>query len=198
MKYTELRQKIKTPVFSLQDLKIAGLKIYPYQLSKWSDNNYLIKLKNGIYLFADKKESVLKEHVAFNICQPSYVSLEWALSSYGLIPEMVYNVTSITARATREYNNDFGGFIYRHVKKELFFGYTKIVKNGQTFLLAEPEKALLDYLYLNAHKIKTEDDVEELRLNEFNLKKLNKSKLKKYSESFPEKCGMKNMLKLIF
>jgi predicted transcriptional regulator of viral defense system len=198
MKYIELRQKIKTPIFSLQDLKVAGFKVRSRQLSEWADNNYLIKLKNGVYLFADKKEAVLKEHVAFNICQPSYVSLEWALSIYGLIPETVYNVTSITVRATREYNNDLGGFIYRHVKKELFFGYNKITKNSQTFLLAEPEKALLDYLYLNAHKIKTEDDIEELRLNEFNLKKLNKSKIKKYSGAFPVKSGVKNILKLIF
>jgi len=198
MKYIELRKNMKSSIFSLQDLKIMGLKVYPYQLSVWVKKAYLIKLKNGLYLFADKQDSILIEQLAFNIYQPSYISLEWALSGYGLIPEMVYNATSITSKTTREYKNDLGTFIYKHIKKELFFGYQKISKNNQIHLLAEPEKALLDYLYFNASKIKNKNDIEGLRLNNFNLQKLDKKKIKKYSKYFPLKYNIENILKLIF
>ena len=198
MKYIELSQKISSNIFSLQDLKIQGYNLSSLQLTRWVDKGYLIKLKNGVYLFADRKEQTLKEHVAFSIYQASYISLEWALSLYGMIPEVVYNITSITSRASRKYENVMGVFIYRHLKNNLFFGYTKINKNGQVYLLAEREKALLDYLYLNSHKIKNINDVEELRLNSSALKKINKSKIKKYSKFYPKKNNIENILKLIF
>ena len=197
MKYIELSQKINFNVFSLQDLKIQGFHVSSLQLTRWADKGYLIKLKNGVYLFADKKEQTLKEHIAFSIYQPSYVSLEWALSLYGIIPEVVYSVTSVTSKTSRKYENDMGIFTYRHLKNNLFFGYTKINKNGQVYLLAEREKALLDYIYLNSHKIKNIDDVEELRLNSGALKKISKTKIKKYSKFYPKKNDIEKILKLI-
>lgn len=180
VKYIDLAKKIKSPIFSLQDLKLLDLKVYPYQISNWVDKGYIIKLKNGIYVFADKAGGLKSEFLSFNIYQPSYVSLEWALSRYGLIPEMVYNCTAITTKTTRTYENKFGMFIYRNVKLNMFFGYKKVDENGQAYLIAEVEKALIDYVYLNMSKIKTESDVEELRLNEFELKKMDKKKLKQY------------------
>jgi len=198
MKYIELREKLKTNIFSSQDLKIIGLKVYPYQLSKWVKSGYLIKLRNGVYLFSDKKEEVIKESIAFSIYQPSYVSLEWALSEYGLIPEMVYSITSVSSRTTRRYKNEFGVFIYRHIKKDLFFGYNKVDKDGQVYLLAEPEKALLDYLYFNYHRIKSREDVEELRLNQFNIEKLDRAKIKRYVKLMPKKYNIEKIIELIF
>ena len=197
MKYMELIKKIKTPIFSLQDLRLLNLQVYPYQLSKWADKGYLIKLKNGLYIFAEKKAAVKNENIAFNLYQPSYVSMEWALAKYGLIPEIVYNCTSVTAKTTRTFQNAFGVFSFRHIKKELFFGYQKIENNGQPYLMAEPEKALVDYLYLNSSKIVNRDDVDELRLNEFGLKKLDQSKIKKFSFAANNK-KLNSALKLVF
>jgi predicted transcriptional regulator of viral defense system len=197
MKYIKLSQKINSNIFSLQDLKIQGCHVSSLQLTRWVDKGYLIKLKNGVYLFADRKEQTLKEYIAFSIYQSSYISLEWALSLYGMIPEVVYSVTSVTSRTSRKYENAMGVFIYRHLKNNLFFGYTKINKNGQVYLLAEREKALLDYIYLNSHKIKNIDDVEELRLNSNALKKISKTKIKKYSKFYPKKNNIEKILKLI-
>lgn len=197
MKYIELSQKINSHIFSLQDLKINSYRVSSLQLSRWVDKGYLIKLKNGIYLFADKKEKTLKEHIAFSIYQPSYISLEWALSLYGMIPEIVYSVTSVTSKASRKYKNDMGTFIYRHLKNDLFFAYTKINKNGQVFLLAEMEKAFLDYIYLNNYKIKNINDVKELRLNSDALKRISKIKIRKYSKYYPKKNNIEKILKLI-
>lgn len=187
MKYIELLQKIKTPVFSIQDLKISGVSILPYQISNLSKKKYITKIKNGLYVFSDKKNVVSPEHLAFKIYEPSYISLERALYHYGIIPEIVYNITSVSTRTTRKFKNNFGTFIYRNIKKELFWGYQQKEKNEQVYLIAEPEKALLDYIYFNRHKIKNADDIEELRLNYFLIEKLNIKKLKKYLALFKNK-----------
>ncbi len=196
MKYIELIKKLKDPIFSLQDLKLTGLNIYPYQLSEWSKKGYIIKLKNGVYALAEKKELLKSEYIAFNLYQPSYVSLEWALAKYGIIPEMVYNCTSVTTKTTRVFKNEFGMFSFKRVKQELFFGYNKINDNGLVYLMAEPEKALADYVYLNLSRINNKEDIQELRLNEFALKGLSRKKLKKYFLAADNKKIMK-ILKLL-
>jgi predicted transcriptional regulator of viral defense system len=187
MKYVELLEKINSPVFSTQDLKISGISMLPYQISKLNKDGYIKKIKNGLYAFSNKKELINQEHLAHKIYEPSYISLEWALHYYGLIPEIVYNVTSISTKATRKFKNDFGLFIYRNIKKELFWGYKKEEKNGQAYLIAEPEKALLDYIYFNLPKIKNDADIEELRLNSALLKKMDIKKLKEYADLFKNK-----------
>jgi len=179
MKYIELSQQIKTPIFSLNDLKLEKLKVFPYQLSKWSDKGYIIKLKNGLYAFSGRSDKLINEHIAFQLYQPSYISLEWALAEYGLIPEMVYNITSITTKTPRTFKNRFGSFLYRSVKRELFFGYTKVQKKGQVYLIANPEKAFCDFVYLNSSSIKNEEDFKSFRFNKEELKKLDKKKIEK-------------------
>ena len=196
MKYIELADKLINPVFSLQDLKVMGLKVYPYQLSAWVKRGYIIKLKNGLYLLSGKKERTKNEYIAFNLYQPSYVSLESALFRYGLIPEMVYNTTSVTTKTTRTFANELGSFIFRHIKKELFFGYRKIDDSGQVYLLAEPEKALIDYLYLNLTKINDKTDLDELRFNEQGIKKLRKNKITEYRKAAGNR-KLNNLLSLL-
>jgi len=186
------------PIFSLHDLELIGLKVYPYQLSNWVDKNYLIKLKNGLYTFRGNVEKLKCEQISFYLYQPSYISLEKALSHYGLIPEMVYNCTSVTPKITRTFRNELGVFIFKHIKKELFFGYQQQCDNNDElpYLMAEPEKALLDYLYFNLPQLKDKKDVEELRINEIILKDLNKSKIKKYAQPF-QNTNMQKILKLL-
>jgi predicted transcriptional regulator of viral defense system len=187
MKYIELLNKISSPIFSIQDLKISGISMLPYQISKLNKDGYIKKIKNGLYIFSSKKELIPTEHIAFKIYSPSYISLEWALHHYGLIPEVIYNITSISTKATRKFKNDFGIFIYRNIKKELFWGYRKEEKSGNNYLIAEPEKALLDYIYFNLPKIKNDDDVEGLRLNSLLINKLDIKKLKEYALLFNNK-----------
>jgi len=192
MKYNDLVAAIKSPVFSRIDLALSGYDILDYQLSLWVKKGYLIRLKNGIYAFRREMEKVQGENVAFLICQPSYLSLESALAWYGFIPEIVYAYTSVTARITRTFENAWGRFIYRHVKSDFFWGYTQMKTQHGPYLLAEPEKALLDYLYLNLPRINTEDDFDSIRLNEEEMgKTLDKDKFTKYLKVF----GVKKMEK---
>ena len=182
MKYIDFINTINEPVFSLQLLRLMNINVYPYQLTMWSNKGYIAKLKNGIYVVLDKKNKIKKEHIAYRLYEPSYISLEWALSLYGLIPEMVFNVTSVTTKTTRTYNNKLGLFIYRHIKKTLFIGYKKIDSEDQPYLIATPEKALIDYIYLNSSKINNESELEELRLNMPEIKKLDYKKIKEYGD----------------
>jgi hypothetical protein len=185
MKYNELSAAIKSPVFSRNDLALSGYKILDYQLSLWVKKGYLIRLKNGIYAFSREKEKLRGEDIAFLLYQPSYLSLESALAWYGFIPEIVYAYTSVTARITRTFENTCGRFIYRHVKSELFWGYVDMKTDNGAFLLAEPEKALLDYFYLNLARINNEDDFENIRLNEEQMENtLNKDKFMTYLKAF--------------
>ena len=185
MKYEELTLLIKTPVFSKNDILLAGGKIYDYQLTRWVKKGYLLKLKNSIYAFNKDYEKIKGEEVATALYQPSYLSLESALSSYGFIPEMVYAYVSVTAKINRTFDNKFGHFIYRHVKSEVFWGYREVRTGAGRYLIAEPEKALLDYLYLNLSKINSESDFENLRFNEDRIgETLNREKFLRYLLAF--------------
>lgn len=194
MKYNELTAVIKGPIFSRNDLELSGYKVFDYQLSLWVKKRYLIRLKNGLYAFSREKEKLRGEEIAFLLCRPSYLSLESALAWYGFIPEIVYAYTSVTARITRTFENSCGRFIYRHVKSELFWGYVQMKTDRSPYLLAEPEKALLDYFYLNLARINNEDDFENIRLNEEQMAKtLDKKKFLSYLSAF----GVKKMEKWV-
>lgn len=185
VKYNDLSKVIKGPYFSRSDLLSQGQKIFGYQLHLWVKKGYLLKLRNGVYAFVKDRERIKGEEIAALLYQPSYLSLESALAWYGFIPEMVYARVSVTARTNRTFTNDFGTFIYRHLKAELFWGYIETKTDHGHYLLAEPEKALLDYLYLNLSRIRSDADFENIRLNADMLKeRLDADKFLKYLSAF--------------
>jgi hypothetical protein len=185
MKYEDLALLIKTPIFSKNDIVLAGGKIYDYQLTLWVKKGYLLKIKNAIYIFKRDYEKIKGEEIAATLYQPSYLSLESALSAYGFIPEIVYSYVSVTGKTNRIFDNKFGHFIYRHLKTELFWGYREVRTDTGRYLIAEPEKAVLDYLYLNLSKINSESDFENLRFNEDRLHEtLNRGKFLQYLQAF--------------
>lgn len=162
-----------------------GLKVHDHQLSLWVRKGYLVRLKNGIYAFARDMDRVEPEHVAFLLYQPSYLSLESALERYGFIPETVYSRTCVTAKTTRTFDTPVGRFIYRHIKKDLSWGYAEQRAGCGTYLPAEPEKALLDYLYLNQAVVRSQADFDALRLNRDQLlRKLDAKKFVRYLAAF--------------
>jgi predicted transcriptional regulator of viral defense system len=187
MKYSEFSKKIRSPLFTSQDVRLAGGRVFAYQLSLWQKQGYIIKLRNGIYLFSDKVNDLAPEEVGGALYGPSYVSLEKALSIYGLIPEMVYAITLVTPKTTRAYKTKAGNYIFRHVKPALFFGYRQQQGRSRAYLLAEPEKALLDLLYLN--RIKDASGLGSLRINWRTAGELiNKDKFRKYLAKYSSKA----------
>ena len=124
-------------------------------------------LRNQHYAFPEYRQVPdFSRYVANRMYTPSYISLHSALSFYGMIPEEVVQLTSVTTQKTAKFENSFGTFHYQNVKTPLFFGYEiKTMQNGRGLMFATPEKALLDLLYLNPY-YRTEQDMEELRLDE--------------------------------
>ena len=136
-------------------------------LTRWCRKGLLVKLRNQYYAFPEYRQVPdFSRYVANRIYMPSYISLHSALSFYGMIPEEVVQLTSVTTLKTAKFENAFGTFHYQTVKTPIFFGYEmKTMQNGRGLLFATPEKALLDLLYLNPY-YKTVQDMEELRLDE--------------------------------
>jgi len=129
------------------------------QLTRWQRNGLIIRLKRGIYALnkADRKVNSSRFFLANQLLWPSYMSLESALGYYGLIPETVVDVTSVTTKKTSRFTNPIGRFIYQHIKPDAFRGYRSYKDEaGLECLIAEPEKAVVDFLYLNLRKFKTE------------------------------------------
>ncbi|MFO7807710.1 MAG: hypothetical protein R6V40_04830 [Candidatus Moraniibacteriota bacterium] len=187
MKFQEFKKSIEKPYFNRMDINFLKNKeeIFDYQISYWQKNGEIKRIKRGLYVFSEREDELSPQEVAFILYEPSYISLEYALSHYGIIPETVFNITSVSTRKTRKFSTEFGVFPYRKIKPSLFFGYEVRETEYGKYLLAEPEKALLDYLYLNLGKINTEDDIEEIRINYGELGKIiNKSKFKKYLKEF--------------
>ncbi|HMI66617.1 MAG TPA: hypothetical protein VK517_11295 [Cyclobacteriaceae bacterium] len=176
-------------VFSVQDILKWDPDFDTRRLVEWQKKNYVKRIINRWYLFADTPldENIL--YLAANrIYSPSYVSFESALAYYRLIPEGVYTVTSATSLKTHQFSTSIGTFSYRHLKPELMFGYRLINSNGQYCKMAEPEKLLLDYLYLNT-TLQSDDDFDSLRLHQGELQALiRQDRLKEYLGLFQNKA----------
>ena len=167
-------------------------------LTRWCRKGLLVKLRNQYYAFSECRQMPdFARYVANRIYAPSYISLHCALSFYGMIPEEVVQVTSVTTLKTAKFENDFGTFHYQNVKTPLYFGYEiKIMQNGRGLLFATPEKALLDLLYLNPY-YKTEQDMEELRLDEdFMQNEFNRERFSDYLSRIGSKALEQSTIRL--
>lgn len=189
MKYIDFYNYFNARVtFSLFDIK----KVFPdfdnRRISEWKSKGYIKTVIRGRYIFANHK---LSENdlflIANRLIEPSYVSMESSLSHHGLIPEGVYTITSVTTSKTIDFDSPIGRFSYRKIKPSLSFGYAIVTFGGSEYKMADVEKTLLDYFYLNS-SIKNEDVFLELRINKNELlSKLDFNKLKQYLSLFENK-----------
>jgi len=159
-------------------------------LGRWVKKGFLVKLRNGYYSFPEYlREPDFAFYLANRIYRPSYISLHTALSFYGLIPESVVQITSVSTLKTTTFQNQFGTFSYKTINPHLMFGYDyKPLPKGRTLLFAKPEKSLLDLLYLYPF-YSTKDELEALRLDEdFLHNNLDTNLLKNYLSQFRNKA----------
>jgi len=164
------------------------------QLSRWSKAGSLLKIRRGLYTFSDEYRRTRPHPFALanQMKKGSYVSLQSALAYYHLIPEYVAQVTSITTGRPETVSNPLGDYIFKHVKKMLFFGFQMIeMSKGQSVFIAGPEKALLDLIYLTP-KTNWPNYLQELRLQNTKILKedrlwemANKSGCPKLQRSVP-------------
>jgi len=197
-------QKLK-PLFVVKKLKEKKIILFtPLDLKRLfdvSDNTgqkfikiytkqgLFIKIRNGLYMLADRPANYYL--IANRLYEPSYISFDTALSFYGIIPETIYTVTSATPKISREFEADNVRFTYHKIKKEAYCGYRPIQYLDSTILIAEPEKALADYLYFSALKKR------DLYYERLDLKKIKKTELLRYVKLF-NKPKMNKLIKKIY
>ena len=191
MKFRDFQLHAKDlPVFNLNDVRKFNPDFHRQQLSDWLNRGYIQSLACGYYLLADVQvdESYLFM-LANRIYEPSYISRESALAYYLVIPESVLGVTSVSSRKTKQFDSEWGRFIYRSIKPALMFGYRVVVQEKMTkYKIASLEKAVLDSLYWN-NKIESSDDLAGLRWNRQKLLGLDDNPLfKKYLKIFDNKA----------
>ena len=184
-----MERKLK-PIYVQQVLKEKGIRLFSpieFQRSfsvslragqefiKDHSHDLFLKVRNGLY--ALRIELPSEEVIANRLYTPSYISFEYAMARYGLIPESVYAITSATTRTTREFIVNNKSFEYAHIKKEAYRGYRAEKMDGVAILIAEPEKAFVDYFYFVDLKLRHLND----RLN---VRRLNKKVVMKYVALF--------------
>lgn len=125
-----------------------------------------VKLRNGLYALRMDPPHDLE--IANRLYEPSYVSFEYALAYYGMIPETVYSVTSATTRITREFSVQNRSYEYSRIKKKAYTGYRLMKVDTAKALMAVPEKALADYCYFVDLRLKSLN--ERLRPGKLNAK----------------------------
>lgn len=154
------------------------------EIEKESTNFSVIKrlVKNKVLLKIEKNKYVLQKArvndftLANFIYQPSYISFESALNFYGILSQFPYEITSSTSKKTKQKIIDDKIFSYIHIKKDLFWGYER----KEDFLIASPEKALLDQLYLASKGLRN------VTLDEYDFSFVNLRRLKKYFSQYPK------------
>ncbi len=182
----------KMHLFTLGDIK----NLFPDErdktiknnLSRWLSKGYFVRLRRDLYEFIEQGSEVKIPdlYVANRMYEPSYVSLETALSIYSIIPDVTAATTSVTTQPTRAFKNKYGSFFYRTCRKRAFTGYRLMLYDGFRVRIADKEKALVDFFYYHLHSGYSIDFDEE-RFNGKILKKIDWEKALHYAELFNKK-----------
>lgn len=143
----------------------------------------IIRIKKGLYVRAPEFGGhIHPNEIANALYGPSYLSLEFALSKYSLIPERVSEITSITAKRNKFYQTPIGTFSYHHINERAFSAGVHLIENEkERYFIASKEKALCDKVAL-ASNIRTISEIKEymydnLRIDPEELKDLNINEL---------------------
>lgn len=138
-----------------------------YFLERQVGEGLLTRIKKGLYTL--KTDPPSEKEIANRLYRPSYISFAYALAYYGILPEMPYQITSATTKPTRVFANTNQVFSYYTIKKEAFTGYFLKKENSISFFMADPEKALVDYVYLAT--LGRGPSVDRLDISSLNKKK---------------------------
>ncbi|MDO8537133.1 MAG: hypothetical protein Q7R94_02720 [bacterium] len=181
----------KVSLFTPQEFQRIFKSSHPqtkYFLETYAKQGMFLRLKPGLYAFEGRMPS--GEEIANALYQPSYLSFEYVLARHGIIPEIVYALTSATTKPTRIFTAANLGFEYFKIKKQAFTGYG-LVQDGRdrtrSVLIAEPEKAVVDYLYFVS--------LGKRDLNDrMTIKGLDLKKIIRYAKLF-ERPGLMQLIK---
>ena len=181
----DLRARIPNDYFTAWELN-ALLDNYSNRAAKISallKKREIVQIRRGLYTFtAPLRRDMLSAGVLANqIHSPSYVSADFALSYYGMIPETPALVTSMTMGRSRRFTTEFGIFSYQYCRSRAYpVGVTAVGEGQNRFLVATPEKALFDKLVSDRRFNGSDPEsylLDDLRLDEDSLRRLNRKRL---------------------
>lgn len=193
-KITTLRRQISEDIFDYQTLmlQLGGYASPRDRISRLIASGEIIRIKKGLYIFEEvyRRKPLSSMYLANILYGPSYVSLDYALSHYGLIPERVMEVTSVTPERSREYQTPLGHFSYRHIPLKCFSSGMdlRVDSSGASCLMAVVEKALVDKIHAGP-SLRTVGELErylfeDLRLNSSDLAQIDLSRITEYCTAY--------------
>lgn len=204
MKYSEFRERVALlPYFRSNIFRhlTHQPQVLRRQIVDWQNKGYLLPIKRGIYtLRAEDRRVTVSPFALASVIQPvSYISLETALSYYQMIPERVGTIISVTPKKTQSFDNAFGHYQYHHLQKAAYMGFVSLHDEGQNpFLIATPEKALLDFFYFRMRGVSHFDESlfeQSFRLQ--NVESLEQEKLLSLAAHFQQN-KLNTLLDLFF
>lgn len=149
-----------------------------FLLYRYAKKGFIKRIKQGLYVFPDALPP--DPYIANRLYEPSYVSLQFALSYHRIIPETVYEITSVTPKATRRLEALGKIFSYRRIARKAFTGYTIVQQQGFGFAIADAEKAFVDTLYYRLLS-------GSISLDRFDKEKITTKKALEYATLFQNK-----------
>lgn len=206
---------VKSPLEQLGNVPVTAAalaSLFPHikggnqKIRSLERDNYIIRLKRGLYVCSPELTGVAlsTELIANHLYAPSYVSMSSALRYYGLIPEEVYVMQSMTLKHARDFDTPIGRFEYTYIPKEaLSVGLSGIRKNEYAFVIATPEKALCDLIanssgvnlrYPKDAAVYLEEDIR-MELSDF--RQMNPAILEEYAKVGKKADSIRTLLKLL-
>lgn len=173
----KIREK-KLPLFTASDVRILFGLSKPTAvtlLHRYAKRGFIVRLKRGLYALPDALPP--DAYIANKLYAPSYVSREFALSYHGVIPETVYEITSVSAKAPRRFEAAGKVFSYRKIKPAAYTGYSVQNIHGISFYIADAEKAFVDADYFRLRS-------KQEPITRFHKEKINPLKAARYAELF--------------
>lgn len=195
IKTVNIRKLIDHEVFDYQTL-VGLLNEYTSprdKITKMIREGDIVRVKKGLYVFGNelRQRPFSSVYMANLIYGPSYVSLEYALQMYSLIPERVEEITSVTSGRSKRFVTPIGTFSYRKVPERAYAGGMDIQVNesGSRYLVAVPEKALVDKVMKSAPQVRTQKEMElylssDLRTDLSDLMQLSSRQIFRFCEAY--------------
>ena len=177
MRFLDFKQQFSDfNAIAFQDIQNAFGRVNQSQLIAWKKKGYIASARKGMYIIKDHE---IDNFLLANEMNDSYISLEFALSHYQMIPEITPSITSVSNSRNEEIENYLGNFYYYKVAPKLFCGFVLMessVRKGRFIRIAEKEKALFDLIYFRKD-LKTDEDFASLRLN---AEKINLNRVREF------------------
>jgi hypothetical protein len=177
------------------------------KISELLKSKELIAIRRGLYVTGPNMDLPAPSPflIANHLRGPSYVSLESAMSYWGMIPERTYEISSVSIKTSKVYKTPVGRFSYQQLNTPYYsYGIKNITHSPkQTMLVASPEKALCDKVVLtpkiNLRSIKQTREflMEDLRIDSDMLSTLDTTLMELWIEHAPKKSSLKMLIKTL-